>query len=246
MQFIYNQDKKVLSTLLDSNMRMGLIGALQVVQDNMCEYFKELGCDGPSMIPICNSFFVVTKTKIKFNNYLNWLEEFKACSQVSSRTRIKLNLCTDFISKDGNFVSECVQEMCPIDATERTIRMINSTLFPDELENSKTSNLVFEKMQFCLEEDDLILVKKVDVANIDFYRHTNNVEYVRMMLSTLDFDFVLDNKIEDFEIHYISESRYNDELKVYRKIENNTIQFEIKRDEKTIVKAQLKLLLNKH
>ena len=46
-------------------------------------------------------------------------------------------------------------------------------------------------------------VKKIDVSNIDFYRHTNNVEYVKFMFSTLDFNFVDKCEFVDFEIDLI-------------------------------------------
>ena len=98
MKKVYQQELKVLSTQLDMNAEMGLIGSLQVVQDNMCEFFEDLGCDGITMIPVCNSFFVVTKTKIVFNKNLHWLDKFKVDSQISSKTRIKLNLCTDIVN----------------------------------------------------------------------------------------------------------------------------------------------------
>jgi hypothetical protein len=70
MKCIYEQPMKVLSSWTDINMELGLAQALSVVQDNMCEYFRELKCDGPTMVPVCNCFLVVTKTKIKFNKFL--------------------------------------------------------------------------------------------------------------------------------------------------------------------------------
>lgn len=241
---VYNQNMKVLASQLDMNAEMGLIGSLQVVQDNMCEYFKNLGCDGITMIPICNSFFVVTKTKIIFNKKMKWLDKFNLNSEICSMTRIKLNLGTDIISESGEVCYSCLQEMCPIDATTRAIRMINSTLMPDDIEPSKTTDIVFTKMLFSLEEKDLSFVKVVDVSNIDFYKHTNNVEYVKFMFSTLDLDFVKDYKLVDFEIHYIAESRCGDQLKVYKKIEDNRVLFEIKNEEKVCVKAVLNYMGN--
>jgi len=239
MKVVYKQDLKVMSSWLDTNTQLGLVGSLQVVQDNMCEYFKKIGSDGPTMIPVCNSFFVVTKTKICFNKFLNWLDGFSLISEVASKTRVKVNLCTDIVASNGQVVASCVQEMCPIDATLRNIRMINSTLFPQDLEPTKTTDISFQRMLFELDEEDFVFEKIVDISNLDFYKHTNNVEYVKFMLSALDLEFVSNMKINDFEIHYISESRFGDKLKVYRRFEENSVLFEIKRNGELVVKGKM-------
>jgi len=239
MKLIYEQDLKVLSSWTDTNIEMGLVQSLSVVQDNMCEFFRKLGCDGLTMVPVCNCFFVVTKTKIQFNNFLKWLDKFRLVSQISNKTRIKLNLCTDLIDESGNVFASCVQEMCAMDATERSLRMLNTTLVPEDLEVSKDSDIGFVRLNFDMTEDDLVFVKKVDVTNLDFYKHTNNVEYVRMMFSTLDLDFVTNNKVKDFEIHYVTESRFGNELKLYRRISDSSVTFEIRKGENVVVKALL-------
>jgi len=59
------------------------------------------------------------------------------------------------------------------------------------------------------------------------------------MLSCLDLDFFDNVIIEDFEIHYISESRYNSPLKVYVEDVDNSVRFEIRKDDQAIIKAVL-------
>ena len=239
MKNIFEQKMKVGASLTDTNIDLGLVQSLFVVQDSMCEFFKNIGCDGLTMIPACNSFLVVTKTKIKFFNNLQWLDEFVVRSEISSKSRVRLNLTTEVLSKDNVVVCLCNQEMCAVDATARTLRMLNTTLVPDDLEITKECEMAFEKLNCVVQEKDLIKTHRVDVTNLDFYKHTNNVEYVKLMISTLDLDFVSNNKIEEFEIHYIAESRFGNELKIYRIIENDYVYFEIKHEEGLVVKAVL-------
>lgn len=245
MKCIYEQPMKVLSSWTDINMELGLAQALSVVQDNMCEYFRELKCDGPTMVPVCNCFLVVTKTKIKFNNYLKWLDSFKVVSEISSKTRIKINLNTEILDESGGVAVSCLQEMCAMDSNLRKLRMLDTTLVPSDLEVTKVSDIVFSKFDIEVEEKDLVKTCNVNVCNLDFYKHTNNVEYVRLMLSTLDLDFVSNNKINDFEIHYITESRYGNELKIYRKEINDGLYFEIRKEDNPIIKAFLNYKQNK-
>ena len=180
-----------------------------------------------------------SKDYFVFNDFIKWLDEFKIISQVSSKTKIKVNLHTDIIYKSGNLLAYCLQEMCPIDATERSLRLISTTLFPEDLEADKETPITFERMNVELDESYLVKTHAVDICNLDFYKHTNNVEYVKLMLSTMDLDFVTNNKIKDFEIHYIAESRYKDCLKIYKQQSDNNVCFEIKNADKVIVKAKL-------
>ena len=50
------------------------------------------------------------------------------------------------------------------------------------------------------------------------------------------------NKITDFEIHYTNESKEGQNLRVYKKVKSNVIDFLIMKKKREIVKA--KLLLN--
>ena len=240
MKLIHERNLIVNSTWTDVNINMGLLPTLAVVQDNMCEYFKLLGCDGLTMVPACDCFLVVTKNKIHFNDFIQWLDEFKITSEISGLTRIKLLLETNITNKDGKVIATCEQEMCAMDNTLRKIRMLDTTLVPKDLEVTKEQLLNFERMSFDLSEENFVENRDVKVVNLDFYKHTNNIEYVRMMLSLVDLKFLEENIITDFEIHYISESKFGDVLELYKQIEEDKICFEIKKDGKALTKAMLK------
>lgn len=59
--------------------------------------------------------------------------------------------------------------------------------------------------------------QKVFSADIDYSRHTNNAVYVKYIANTLSCEFLDKNKITDFEIHYINESKEGQNLRVYKK-----------------------------
>ena len=232
------KEKEVVSSLTDCRLSMGLLETQSVIQDNMCDFFQEIGADGVRMVPIKNCFFVVTKSKIVFTKKLTWQDKFSATSEVSSMTRLKVNLCTELTSEEG-LVAVCVQEMVAIDADKRTPCLVASTLFPLDLECGKKCDLDFERMVVDIEDSCYVGSHVVDVTNIDFYKHTNNMEYIRFMLTTLDLDYVLTHDIESFEIHYIAESRFGDELKIYRKEIDDGYYFQINNGEKVVVKARM-------
>lgn len=239
MTNIFERNLKVDASLTDVNIQFGVLPALTVAQDNMCEYFRQIGCDGITMIPVCNCFFVLIKSKIKFFDFATWLDEIKATTELVDKSKIRVSVQTD-IESNGQRLATCVHQMCAMDATERTVRAVNSTLMSDELQTTKESLLSFDRMSFDLTEEDFVFSHIVNVDNLDFYKHTNNLQYVRFMISALSLDFVENHIVDDFEIHYIAESRYTDELKLYRRIEEDRVLFQINKGDNCITKAVLR------
>ena len=236
---IHEQKLKVSASLSDIHVEMGLLPALTVAQDNMCEYFKLINCDGVNMVPKCNCFFVLTKSKIRFNKFLKWLDVFSVKTELSNKSKIRLALNTDFIDENGEVFASCAQEMCAMDATQRTLRMINTTLLPEDIECTKQTDLSFDRIHEEFTEEHMKNEIVVRVDNLDFYKHVNNLEYVRFMLSTLELDFLDSINVKDFEIHYLSESRCGDTLKIYNKKVDNVILFQIVKGETIITKGKL-------
>jgi acyl-ACP thioesterase len=227
-------------------MQMGILSSLGVAQDNMCEFFKAIKCDGPTMIPKTNCFFVMLKNKIHINDFKSWLDEFSVRTELVSQTRIRLSVQTKFLDDSGSVFATCLQEMCPMDVTTRKERMVADTTLPEDMELTDNAELNFEKMTFDLSEENLVQTKQIDATNIDIYKHTNNLEYVRFMLSTFDMDFIENNTLTDIEIHYICESRFGDNLKIFRRIENDVIYFQINNGDKVITKAIVNYQKHKH
>ena len=237
---ILERNMKVESSLTDVNIQFGLIPALTVAQDNMCEYFRQIGCDGILMIPVKNCFFVLSKTKIKFDNFATWLDEFCVKTELVNKSKARVSLQTDFDS-NGKHLATCMHEMCAMDATERTLRAINTTLMPEDLETTKDTELSFDKLNFELTNEDMVGMHRVNVGNLDFYKHTNNLQYVQIMFSTLGLPFVENNVIDEFEIHYLSETINGDVLAIFKKVEDDRVLFQITNVEgKCVTKAMIK------
>ena len=72
-------------------------------------------------------------------------------------------------------------------------------------------------------------------------RKQNNLQYVQIMFSTLGLPFVEGVVVDEFEIHYIAETRNGDVLAIYKRVEEDRVLFQINNAEgKCIAKAVLK------
>lgn len=240
MDTLYKQKVKVLASQTDFNAKVGLIESLEYFQDNMSEYFKALNCDGINLVPKRHAFWAVTKTKIRFNSDIAWLDEFEIFSDVSKMSMIRLDLSHKIV-KAGNNSIDCLQEMCLMDSDTRKLRNIDSVPeFPKDARVIEPySDLSFEKFNFDYAEMELKKSVVVDSNNVDFFGHTNNVEYAKMMYGTCSCKFLHSIKCKTFEIHHIKETHEFDKLDIYMKQLSNEICFAIKCEESTVAEAKI-------
>ncbi|MBE5757813.1 MAG: hypothetical protein E7345_02650 [Clostridiales bacterium] len=224
------------ASLLDTKSKLGLVGSVICMQDNMCEFFEKNGADGLTMLPICNAFFVITKTLIKFNEYASWLDKIKIKTNVAKKSNIRVTLSNNIYLNDKVIVCG-IQEMCAVDGDSRKLRTVHSTLFPKDICESGLENneLAFTKFAEELTDEDFVKTIKVDLSHLDFYKHTNNVECVKFCLSTLPLDIYENNEIDTFEIHYINQTVLGDEINIFRKMNDKKVYFELKLTDGTVV-----------
>ena len=241
MKTEFVQEIKVLSTQTDHTTRVGLLQGVSLLQDNMCEYFKNISCDGPTILPSHNCFFVLAKTKLRFIESPKWLQKIILKSDVSRLTKLRVNICHNICDMENKLMIEGLQELCPMDMDTRKPRLINTTPFPADVEinNSYTTTLEFEKFDEELSYDNLVEKIKVNTNNIDYYGHTNNIEYVKFIISTIPSSEFYKMKFKTFEIHYIQESKERDVLDVYCKKSKDNYYFEIKNGNNIVCKAKI-------
>lgn len=241
MENSFSQNVKVLSSMTDANAEVGISYALSYLQDNMSEFFGMLGCDGISMIPDCHAFWVMTKTKIKFYSTPHWLDKITLETTLQKLTPARLNLSNNILDQDGNILIGGLQEICAMDSDSRKIRLVKTTTFPSEiLPSNSTQTLEFSKLDFDIDGESQ-REALIDGFKIDYFGHTNNVEYARILMSTFAGEELKKLKPRSFEIHYISESKEGETLRIYREKMDNNYLFVVKNDDKLICKALLEL-----
>ena len=239
MENTFIKKLKLPASLINIKSQLGFVDAVTCLQDNMCEYFRVLGCDGITMLPVCNAFFVISKTLIKFVDTAKWLDDIEVRTIVSKKSNIRVNLTNNIYCSERPIVLG-LQEMCAVDGIERKIRTVDSTLFPKDIECGGDNGLAFSKFIVNFEEGDVVKEIVIDSSHLDFYKHTNNVEYVKFVLSTMSIEEIENNQIDTFEMHYIAQSVLGDKLKIYKKIDGKCVYFQMVLCDGTIVnKSQI-------
>lgn len=227
-----NCDRKISLSLLDS---------FYLIQDMMTEYFGFLKSDNIILKRENNAIWVLTKTKVHFNNLPVWRDVVEGTVFTTNIRPIRVGTETQFKDKDNNILFYANQETCAIDLDDRKIKKISTVNYPKDIEIIEGVN----KEKYLKLNDEFTIADKVSEqivhsTDIDFSRHTNNVAYIRFILNSLGSEFLDNFKVTDFEINYINETKEGQKLDIYRKLRDTEADFLIKENEREIVRANLK------
>lgn len=240
MEKEYKREFLVTYTDVDSKLQLSLINSICMVQNMMTEYFYNLKSDNMILREKNNAAWVVIKTKIHFNKNPLFNEIIKGDSFTTSIKPIRVNTETQFKNINDEILFYAKQESCVIDLDSRKIRKVNSVNYPMDIETrDSVDNTTYSKLNQDFSENDKVYEQSVYSTDIDYSKHTNNVCYVRFIINSLSCEFLENNKITDFEIHYINESKEGQNLQIYKKENNGKIEFLIKEKDREIVRASL-------
>ena len=245
MKRVYNKDYKISYSEVDQDLKLGVYESFNLAQDTVTEYFASFGGDNIVVKNKDNAVWVVSKAKVHFNKFPLWTDVIKGICYTTKIKPIRIEVETAFKNIDDEVLFVTNQESCVIDVETRKIRKINTITYPDDMEVEQSlTQAGYLKLDDQFTEDDLAYEQKIYSQDIDYSSHVNNAIYVRYIMNALSCDFLSKNKITDFEIHYINESKEGQTLKIYKKEVDKNIRFLIKGDEKEIIRANLVLSNN--
>ena len=69
--------------------------------------------------------------------------------------------------------------------------------------------------------------------------HSNNIEYLRFIVNTLEVKTLKERRFKEVEIHYLSQTKEHDLIQIYQNQNDNTHDFLIKHENKDIIKCRM-------
>ena len=136
-------------------------------QDVASRHAMFLGIDDFSLLEKDNALWVVSKTKIKINRLPRWNDEISVRTWPMGAEGVRCNRCYQIIN-DGEVFINGITEWVIIDATSRTLRKVESTSYPSDIEWIKEKSIEekFRRFKDDFTEDDFVykrLVRSGDV-----------------------------------------------------------------------------------
>lgn len=236
MKLIKNQ--KVDASLTDSLANLSVIGIFQIVENTVTELFGELSYDNITMKKKYNAIWVFAKTKIKILENIAWSNDFSAVCFISSMTRATISVDVAIKNKSDKLCVYSRVELCAMDLQTERIRKLSTIDIDDSFTMEKPeTDIAFTRFNTGkLPECGQVQVK---YTNIDFSRHTNNIEYIRFMLNTYSVQELETKPIKEMEVLYKNQSFENDLLTICKGSLGEDDIFLVQKDDRVIVRGRI-------
>lgn len=204
---------------VDCNLKMTLAHTVDVLQILANENAERGGYGFKALLDNNNAFWVLTKIKIKCNTMP--LHREKVVCKTWPITPGKLTLERDFEIKDnrGKVAVAATSEWCLIDAETRRIKRIDGNTVMPNIDYIEARALVgeFTKQKIEIGENDFCFERVIRSTDIDMNGHANNTRYTFMAMDCFTTQFLKDNDIDSYEIHFVKECTEGDKLLVFKK-----------------------------
>lgn len=218
-----------------NNLRFDSI--LNIFQNLATAHATEIGMGFLDLKKHSNAFWVLTKIKFNVNDKLLQNDEIICRTWPIKPSTIRF--LRDYEIKGPNGFVNGISEWCILDASSGAIRKLSTVCYPENLNHIKDRADVsdFLRLKIDVDDSDYVYTYKTLFCDIDCNKHVNNVAYAKMALNTFSLDEFSSYNFKGFEIHFISQSYYGNEIKIYKKQVENGVYVEGKIDNNTIFKT---------
>lgn len=232
----YIQNTIVLCGQCDSLMRFKTESIFMIFQDMASRHAVYLGVDDSSLLRNDNAMWVVSKTKVKINKLPRWNDEIRVRTWPMGAEGVRCNRCYQII-KDGEVLINGITEWVIIDATTRSLRKIETTSYPNDIDWIKEKSIEdrFRRFKDDFTEEDLVYKRLIRSGDIDVTHHVNNVTYITMLLDTFSVVELENMTIGEMEVSYLNESLEGELLSIFKKKREDGTYFSIKKEDGRVV-----------
>lgn len=197
----------------------------------------EDGIDNQTLRQNQGIMWVYIKNKIKIIRNIHWNEEITIRTRLIHATKAKVCNLTEFISSTGEVLVYSILESCLLDiSTGKIIRLDRVGILP--MAEDVGYDITFNS--FTANEYKLVDERNVTLDLLDYSRHLNNAEYIRLIMSTIESESYLKANYSCLEVAYLQQAKENETLRIYNEIQENKIEYLIKNQkDEEVVKLHL-------
>ncbi len=198
----------------DPSGRLSLIGALTLVEDAITAMLAKMELDGFTVRRKYGALTVFSKNHLRYLQPIGWQDKIVVSCFVSSKSAARMNLDV-CVKKAGQIALYARTEVCAVDAQTGRIRRMDTVGVNEQVKIVRAPyDLVWQPLPQNL--GTLIDTVTVRTGNIDYAGHTNNVEYIRLLLDTFTLDEWRSMAPSELQVAYLNQSFLDDSLSIYR------------------------------
>ncbi|MBO7234169.1 MAG: acyl-[acyl-carrier-protein] thioesterase [Paludibacteraceae bacterium] len=177
--------------------------------------------------------WVLSQLSIEMKRLPKQYESFEIETWVEDYGRLLTTRHFVVYDKQGEEMGAACSQWALIDIESR--RPVNLQSRPDLVKFATGENGHIEKPQRigALTDAQKVGQHKVSYSDIDYNNHTNSMKYVEWMLDTYPLEKLYQHRIRRFDINYLREALYGEEVYIYRSASGEGDEIDIRNTEGT-------------
>lgn len=157
-------------------------------------------------------FWLLSRFYIKIYQYPSWNDVLYIRTWVKGSDKLFALRDFQLIGGDGNIIGEATSAWLLVDIASRRPRRLNNHIGSGFiLPDTHAVNRRLNKIQ-PLTKPVASPFFQVRYSDLDLNNHVNNIKYINWILNDYPYKILSEYEIDDFEINYIAESFYGDEI----------------------------------
>lgn len=220
-------EKKIEYGMCDTNALLKIPEIFKIVEAGVASFLGLYQKDNVTMKKQYDALWLFTKTKVEITQLPAWndIVSIEACC-VKNDSKIACIIEVFIHSNHSNQGIKAWVECCVASIASRKLLRLQAIDFAIPAESK--IDISYNKWKEDLEEDRSIIVTS---GYIDYSRHVNNAEYIRILFDGFTIEQIENMHPKHIEVHYLSESKEQDILTIFKKKIGHTTYFQICRDQ---------------
>lgn len=227
---------------VDFNKNLTLPACMGIFQDIADDHGKKIGADRATLLKTSNAFWVITKVKLQINEFPKLNDKLNVETWTIDNTKVKFERDCCIASNKKPLIN-IKTEWVALDMATRLIRPAKTLNFPFKMKNRSTRAVIQDFTNFTqsVSQEDFCYGRTIYSSDIDVNNHVNNCYYSRFVLDCFSVEFLQNNKLTEYEIHFLKECKEGEQLSFYKKqLSSNTYYVEARVEDRVIIKVLLK------
>lgn len=168
----YEKEVNLTSTYSDRRCELGIFQAALLLQDAMTELFYQYRCDAIRLSRTHQVVWAVARTKICYDKEMLWMDHIRLKVFPVKVSPISIHLNVLLETLDGEPLLRARQEMCAIDVRDHSLRRVDSTPFPMDMDLLRpVVTAPCRRMKLKLGEECLVYSYQVRTMDTDLNHH---------------------------------------------------------------------------
>ena len=193
----------------------------QFMQETAWNHAEHMGV-GFTHLLTQNLIWVLSRQAVKIYSFPKWGDKINVHTWPSGRDRLYCYRDFKILDEQNNVLGVSTTTWFAMDLDKRRPQRTDSYIQIETRDVEKVFPTFAGRIErFNSTEGTRVI--QVTCSDLDVNEHVNNVQYVEYIMDTFPFDFLRGHRLNIFEINYLSEALYNDEITAaYQKKENLT------------------------